>query len=78
VKRLFETEVGLSLIGAIALLEIYFEHKQKFKTNATLIWGAFIILASFLQAIPFLLPVSPITISFVIAGVCIILARPKK
>lgn len=67
-----------ALVGAIALIEIYFEHKQKLKTNATLIWGAFLIVASFLQAISFALPVDPITISFIIAGVCIILARPKN
>lgn len=69
---------GLALMGAIALIEIYFEHRQKLKTNATLIWGAFLILASFLQAISFLLPADPITISFIVAGVCIILARPKN
>lgn len=77
-KVLFETEIALLILGGIALLEIYFEHKEKLKTKATLIWGSFIILASFLQAISFLLPVNPITISFIIAGVCIILARPKR
>jgi len=70
--------MAFALIGAIALIEIYFEHKQKLKTNATLIWGAFLTLISFLQAISFLLPADPITISFIVAGVCIILARPKN
>jgi uncharacterized membrane protein len=75
---LFESEIAFVFVGLVALVEIYFEHKQKLKTNSTLIWGGFIILASFLQAISFLLPVNPMALSFVIAGVCIILARPKK
>jgi hypothetical protein len=72
------SHIGIAFIGIIALMEIYFEHKQKLKTNATLIWGATIILIGFLQAISFLLPVDPVTLSFIIAGVSIILARPKR
>jgi len=75
---LTESSIAIGLVGIIALIEIYFEHKQKLKTNATLIWGAAIILIGFLQAISFLLPVDPIMLAFIIAGVCIILARPKK
>ena len=75
---MFESEIALAFVGLVALVEIYFEHKQKLKTNATLIWGCFIILVSFLEAISFLLPVNPMALSLVIAGVCIILARPKK
>jgi uncharacterized membrane protein len=70
--------IGLAFIGLIALIEIYFEHKQKSRTNATLIWGVVIILMGFLQAISFLLPVDTMIISFIIAGVCIILARPRR
>jgi hypothetical protein len=70
--------VALVFIGLIALIEIYFEHKQKSKTNATSIWGVVVILMGFLQAISFLLPVDSMILSFIIAGVCIILARPRR